>query len=57
MGALSDLEIAGLGEDGSLLCVGQAVPSGDRVLLLRAGAVPFAVVERAALLAPPGSLG
>jgi hypothetical protein len=38
LGALSDIDVAGIGEDGSLLCVGQAAPSGDRVLLLVAPA-------------------
>jgi hypothetical protein len=36
IGALSDLEIAGLAADGSLLIVAQAEPSGDRVLLYAA---------------------
>jgi hypothetical protein len=36
IGSLSDLEIAGLGADGSLLVVGTEATTGDRVLLLSA---------------------
>lgn len=39
-GGISDLEIAGLGDDGSILLLAQAEPSGDRALLRTAPPAP-----------------